>query len=137
MRYIILLPVLLAACSLPSRTSFMPAPVAANPASIAATKAFAGRVPLITIPPGTVDFATPVAKAVHEARAIKPSAQFDVRAVSPVATGPDAAVAKLAALSGTAAAVAQAIIGDGVAPENVTLTAATSGTDTDIFVYVK
>ena len=137
MRYIILLPVLLAACSLPSRTTFTPAPVVADPASIAATKAFAGRVPLITIPPGTVDFATPVAKAVHEARAIKPAAQFEVQSVTPMGTGPDAAAARLAALSGTAALVAQAIIGDGVAPENVTLTAATAGTDTDILVYVK
>lgn len=137
MRYIILLPVLLAACSLPSRATLTPAPVAADPAHIAATKAFAGRVPLITIPPGTVDFATPVAKAVHEARAIKPSAQFEVRAVSPMGAGPDVAVGKLAALSGTAAAVAQAIIGDGVAPENVTLTAATLGTGPDILVYVK
>jgi hypothetical protein len=111
--------------------------VAADPASIAATKAFAGRVPLMTIAPGTADFATPVAKAVHEARAIKPSAQFEVQSVTPMGTGPDAAAARLAALSGTAAAVAQAIIGDGVAPENVTLTAATSGTDTDILVYVK
>ncbi|MDE8349510.1 MAG: hypothetical protein POG74_08515 [Acidocella sp.] len=137
MRYIFLLPVLLAACSLPNRASFAPAPVAADPARIAATQAFAGRVPLMTIPPGTADFATPVAKAVHEARAIKPAARFEVQSVSPIGSGPDAAATRLAALSTTAAAVAQAIIGDGVAPENVTLTAATSGTDTDILVYVK
>jgi hypothetical protein len=74
---------------------------------------------------------------VHEALAIKPSAQFDVQATSPVAGTPDASVVALSSLTGTAANVAKAIIGDGVAAGNVTLTAKTAGLDADILVYVK
>jgi hypothetical protein len=40
-------------------------------------------------------------------------------------------------LSGTAAAVAKSIIGDGVAPANVSLTAKTAGLDAEILVFVK
>jgi hypothetical protein len=60
----------LAACALPGRDSLAPAPVGADTASIDATKAFAGRVALITILPGTTDFAAPVAAAVKQALAI-------------------------------------------------------------------
>jgi hypothetical protein len=137
MRYILLLPLALAACAVPGRNLLAPAPVGADTASIAATKAFAGRVPLITILPGTTDFAAPVAKAVHEALAIKPSAQFEVQATSPVAGTPDASAVSLASLTGTAADVAKAITSDGVAAGNVSLTAKTSGLSADILVYVK
>ncbi len=136
MRYIILLPVLLAACALPGRNNFAPAPVAASSADIDAVKAFSGRVPLLTILPGTTDFAGPVADAVKQALAIKPGAAFDVQATAP-AGAPDMAAATLAGLAGTASAVAQAIIADGVAPGLVSLTAATAGTDKNILVYVK
>jgi hypothetical protein len=127
----------LSACALPGRTTFAPAPVGADTASIDATKAFADRIPLVTILPGTTDFAGPVAGAVHQALAIKPSAQFDVEAQSPASETPDASAATLASLSGTAAAVAKSIIADGVAPSNVALTAKTAGLDSDILVYVK
>ncbi len=127
----------LAACALPSRTTFAPAPVGADTQSISATQAFAGRVPLITMLPGTTDFQAPVASAVHQALAIKPTAQFDVEAVSPAAATPDATADELAALSSTAAAVAKAIVADGVAASNVTLTAKSEGLDSNILVYVK
>ncbi len=135
--YFFALPLLLAACAVPGRNILAPTPVGADTASISAAKAFAGRIPLITILPGTTDFGPPVAKAVHEALAIKPSAQFDVQATSPVAGTPDASVVALSSLTGTAADVAKAIIADGVAAGNVTLTAKTAGLDADILVYVK
>jgi hypothetical protein len=127
----------LSGCSLPSRSTFAAAPVGADTASIDATKAFAGRIALITILPGTTDFAGPVASAVHQALAIKPDAQFDVEAQSPAAATPDASTQALTGLSGTAAAVAKAIISDGVAPANVQLAAKTAGLDADILVFVK
>jgi hypothetical protein len=133
----LLLAFALGACALPSRTTFAPAPVGADTASIAATQAFAGRIALITILPGATDFQAPVADAVRQALAIRPAAQFEVQAQSPAAATPDASAADLAALSGTAAAVAKAIIADGVAPGRVTLTAKTAGQDADILVFVK
>ncbi len=137
MRMIMLLPLALAACALPSRASFAPAPVGADTASIAATKAFADRIPLVTILPGTTDFTAPVADAVKQALAIKPTAAFEVQAQTPVAATPDEGAANLAALSGTAAAVAKAIVADGVDPYRVALTAKTAGLDAAILVYVK
>ena len=134
---LLLLPLALATCSLPSRTTFAPNPVGADTASIDATKAFAGRIALITILPGTTDYAGPVASAVRQALAIKPSARFEVSAESPAAATPDASATDLAALSNTAAGVAKAIVADGVAPANVNLTAKTAGLDAYILVYVK
>jgi len=137
MRFPLLLLLALPACSLPSRATLAPAPVGADTVSVTATQAFAGRIPLITILPGTTDFAAPVASAVRQALAIKPTAAFDVEAQAPVIAGPDTSAATLASLSGTAGGVAKAIVADGVAPANVSLTAKTAGTDADILVYVK
>jgi hypothetical protein len=141
MRFPALLPILplafLAGCQVPGRNTFAGPAVGADTASVSATQAFADRVPLITILPGTTDFAEPVASAVHQALAIKPGAQFEVQAVSPATATPDASAATLAALSGTAADVAKAIIADGVAPANVTLTAKSAGLDANVLVYVK
>lgn len=141
MRISALLPILtctvLAACQVPGRNSFAPPAVGADTASVSATQAFRGRVPLITILPGTTDFAGPVSTAVHQALAIKPSAQFEVQAESPATATPDSSAATLAALSDTAAAVAKAIIADGVAPANVSLTARSAGLDANVLVYVK
>jgi hypothetical protein len=127
----------LAACALPGRDTLAPAPIGADTASIDATTAFKDRIALITILPGTTDFAGPVAGAVHQALAIKPTARFDVEAQSPAASNPDDSAATLAALSGTAAAVAKSIIADGVPPANVALTAKTAGLSSAILVYVK
>ena len=137
MRIVFLLPLALAACALPSRRSFAPNPVGADTQTIAATHAFAGRFPLGTILPGTTDFAGPVASAVAQARAIKPTARFEVQAQSPRGATPDASAATLTALSGTASAVAQSIVADGVPQSRVTLTATTAGLDAVINVYVK
>jgi hypothetical protein len=137
MRGLILLPLALAACSVPGRDTLAPAPVAADTASIGATQAFAGRIPLVTILPGTTDFAAPVASAVRQALAIKPGARFEVESQTPQAATSDATAANLAALSGTAAAVAKSIVADGVAPDHVSLTAKTAGLDANILIYVK
>jgi len=130
-------PLCLAACSLPSRDNFAPHPVGADTASISATQAFAGRIPLVTILPGTTDFAAPLADAVHQALAIKPTAEFDVEAQSPASATPDASASTLTALSGTATAVSKSIVADGVPASRVTLSAKTAGLDSDILVYVK
>jgi hypothetical protein len=127
----------LAACQPPGRNSFAPAAIAPDTASVSATEAFSGRIALITILPGTTDFAGPVASGVRQALAIKPDARFEVSAQSPAAATPDASAADLAALSETAAAVAKAIVADGVAPANVTLTAKSAGLDANVLVYVK
>lgn len=134
---ILLLPLALAACALPSRRSFAPNPVGADTQTIAATQAFAGRFPLVTILPGTTDFAGPVAGAVRQALAIKPAARFEVQAQAPQAATPDASATNLAALSATAASVAQSIVADGVPQNRVALTAKTAGLDAVINVYVK
>ncbi len=127
----------LAACQVPGRNSFAPAAAGPDTASVSATQAFNGRVPLITILPGTSDFAAPVASAVRQALAIKTGAAFEVQAQSPASATPDASAAELAALSDTAAAVAKAIIGDGVAASHVSLTAKSAGLDSYVLVYVK
>jgi hypothetical protein len=127
----------LTACQPPGRNIFAPAAVAPDTASVSATQAFSGRIALITILPGTTDFAGPVASGVRQALAIKPDAKFEVSAESPASATPDASAADLAALSATAAAVAKAIVADGVAPANVTLTAKSSGLDANVLVYVK
>jgi predicted small lipoprotein YifL len=133
----ILLLASLAACQPPGRQTFAPAAVAPDTASVSATQAFSGRIALITILPGTTDFAGPVASGVRQALAIKPDAKFEVSAESPASATPDASAADLAALSATAASVAKAIVADGVAPANVTLTAKSSGLDANVLVYVK
>jgi len=127
----------LTTCSLPGRQTFAPTPVGADTATIDATEAFSGRIPLVTILPGTTDFAAPLQNAVKQALAIKPSAMFDVEAQAPAAATPDASAQNLSALSGTASAVAKAIVADGVAAGNVSLTAKTAGLDASINVYVK
>jgi len=127
----------LAACTLPGRETIAGPPVAADTTSIDATHAFAGRIPLVTILPGTTDFRAPVAAAVHQALAIKPGAVFEVQAQTPVAGNPALSAQALTALSGTATAVHDAIIADGVPADRVSLTARTAGLDADILVYVK
>jgi hypothetical protein len=138
MRWIIPLSMLaLAACSLPGRETFAPDPVTPDVQSIDATKAFAGRIPLVSIQPGTQDFAAPMTTAVDQALAIKPDAAFEVRAVTAAGGKPDAEAAALSGLAPLAGAVAQSIAGDGVQPGHVALTAGTGGTGTEILVFVK
>lgn len=129
----------LAACSLPlpGRQTLAPDPVPAGAQSVAATKAFAGRIPLVSIQPGTQDFAGPLKDAVNQALAIKPDAAFEVRAVTRASFKPDADAAHLAGLAPLARDVASSIGGDGVQPGHVALTAGSDGASTEILVYVK
>ena len=137
MRISFLLVFALAACSLPGQQNFAPAAIAPDAASIAAARAFAGRVPLVTIAPGTADFAGPLAKAVAAARGIKPDVMFDVEIAAPEQASPAIAAKFLTYMGGTAQAVRAAIIADGVAPDHVLLTAATAAPAPDILVLVK
>ena len=127
----------LAGCSLPGRLTLAPNPVAPDVQTIAAAKAFEGRIALVSIQPGTQDFAAPLKDAVGQALAIKPDAAFEVRAVTPASDKPDADATRLAELSPLAGAVAQAIAGDGVQPGHVSLTAGSGGPATEILVFVK
>jgi hypothetical protein len=124
-------------CSLPGQQIFAPAPVAPDAASIAAAGAFAGRVPLVTIAPGTKDFTGPLAQAVAAARAIKPDVMFDVEIAAPAGASPAVGAKFLTYMGGTGQAVRDAIIADGVAPDHVVLTAATATPAPDILVLVK
>jgi hypothetical protein len=138
MRSLLLVSMLaLTGCSLPGRQTFAPDPVPPTVQTIEAAKAFAGRIPLVVIQPGTADYAGPLKDAVGQALAIKPAAEFEVRAVTPAEPGPVDATERLTALAPMAGAVAQAIAGDGVQPQNVALTAGSGGTGTEILVYVK
>jgi hypothetical protein len=127
----------LTACAIPSRDTFAPAAAGPDTATISATQAFAGRIPYVTILPGTSDFAAPLAQAVHAALTIKPGARFEVQAQTPVGASPDSSAETLATLTATASAVAKSILSDGVAAQNVTLTAKTAGLNPAILVYVK
>ena len=127
----------LAACSLPGQQTLAPDPVPADARSIAATQAFAGRVPLVIIQPGTVDFAGPLKAAVVQALAIKPSAAFEVRAQAPAGFAPDKAAAVLTSLAPLADSVAHSISVDGVPAAQIALTAQTGGAGPGVFVYVK
>jgi hypothetical protein len=136
---LLLLPLALAACTLPGRQIFAPLPVAAEPANIAATRAFAGHVPLVEITPGTPGFAAPLKSAVAQALAIKPDAVFAVVASAPAAATPDASAARLQALAGFAARVAQSLLADGIPPARLSLAAvaAAPAAPNLILVYVK
>jgi len=135
--FVVVLGLGLAGCVFPSRDSFAPAPVGADVTTISAARAFEGRIPLVTILPGTTDYAGPIAGVVKQVLAIKASARFDVEAQAPAGVTPDSSAATLAGLSGTAAGVAKAIIADGVQPANVQLTAKTVGMEPEIVIFVK
>jgi hypothetical protein len=138
MRWIIpVFMLVLVSCSLPGRQTLAPDPKPADVQSITATQGFAGRIPLVSIQPGTTDFAGPLRDAVGQALAIKPNAMFEVRAVTRASFKPGADAAHLTGLVPLAQDVAQAIAGDGVQPGNVALTAGSDGASTEILVYVK
>ncbi len=127
----------LAACAPPGRQSFAPSPAGADTQTIAAADAFKNRVPLVSILPGTQDFAGPLRAAVAQALAIKPGAAFQVLAEAPGTGHPDQDAQALAALAPEAKAVADAIIADGVPAARVSLGAKTAGLNPVILVYVK
>ncbi len=127
---------LLIGCGLPGRQSFAPDPVPPDAVSINAADAFAGRIALVTIAPGTSDFVDPLGAAVHQALAIKPNAAFEVSAETLSAGSPDASAASLRGMTGMVSDVAKAIIADGVAPARVSLAARTGG-GPGVIIYVK
>jgi len=127
----------LVGCAFPSRDTFAPAPVGADVTTISAARAFEGRIPLVTILPGTTDYGSPIAGVVKQVLAIKATAKFDVEAQAPAGVTPDSSAATLAGLSGTASGVAQALIADGAQPANVQLTAKTVGAASEIVIFVK
>lgn len=136
---LLLLPLALAACALPGRQTLAPLPVAAAPTNIAATRAFADHIPLVEITPGTPDFAAALRSAVAQALAIKPDAVFEVVASAPAGATPDASAARLQALAGFAASVAQSLLADGIPLARLSLSAATAAPAAPnlILVYVK
>lgn len=127
----------LASCAPPGRLTFAPAPKAADAADLKAASAFADRIALVLIQPGTRDLQPALRRAVNAALAIKPEARFEVQAESPATGNPDKDIQALNALTPEAQAVAAAIIMDGVAADRVTLGAKTGGETPVILVYVK
>lgn len=127
----------LASCAPPGRETFAPTPVGPQAHDIKAVDAFAGRIALVSILPGTQDFQAPLKRAVDEALAIKPNAVFEVRAETPATSHPDQEAQTLTDLAPAAEAVARAIIADGVQANRVTLGANSAGLTQAILVYVK
>lgn len=127
----------LASCAPPGRQTFAANPVGADTQSISAADAFAERVALLSILPGTQDFQAPLKKAVDEALALKPNAVFEVRAEAPGTGNPDTDAKALATLAPEAKTVADAIIADGVLASRVSLGAKTGGLNPLVLVYVK
>ena len=127
----------LAACAPPGSQLFNPNPAGADTQSIKAADAFADRIALVSILPGTRDFQSPLKQAVAQALAIKPNAVFEVRAEAPGTGNPDTDAKSLAALTPEAKDVATAIIQDGVPASRVSLGAKTAGLNPVILVYVK
>jgi len=120
----------LSACALPGRLTLAPAPVAPSAASLTAEGAFDGRIALVSIVPGTQDYAAPLKDAVAQALAIKPAAAFRVVAQCK-------AVACMAGLAPQAQDVAAAIAADGVDAARISVQATSGGTENLVLVYVK
>lgn len=127
----------LASCAPPGRQTFADKPAGADTQSINASNAFAERIALISILPGTQDFQAPLKKAVDEALALKPDAIFEVRAEAPGTGSPDTDTKALSALAPEAQAIANAIIADGVLANRVSLGAKIGGLNPLLLVYVK
>lgn len=127
----------LAACAPPGQQTFAPKPVPADTQSISAANAFAGRIALVSITPGTQDFKPALKQAVAAALAIKPDAVFEVRAETPNTGDPDKDAAALIALAPEAHAIAAALQADGVAATRLTLSARVFGTTPVYLVFVK
>ena len=127
----------LAACAPPGQNTLAPTPLKADVQSIQAADAFAGRLPLVTIQPGTIDFEPALKQAVAAALAIKPGAVFEVRAEVPHTGAPNLEAQALAALTPQAQATAASIIADGVPAAHVMCAAKAIGTSHAILVFVK
>lgn len=122
---LVLAPIALAGCALPGRKIVSPYANAPSLVDVAALSKFDGRLPLVTIPEGTQDWAPSVRYAVTEALKINPKAQFRVYLTGPAAAIPNETEREMSKLAPEAAQVADAIAADGVAPANVSLGAST------------
>lgn len=127
----------LAACAPPGQNTLAATPLKADAQTIQTADEFAGRLPLVTIQPGTTDFEPALKQAIEAALAIKPDAVFEVRAEIPHTGAPNQEAQALTALTPQAQAVATAIIADGVPATHVRLAAKAIGTSPAILVFVK
>lgn len=127
----------LAACAPPGQQTFAPKPVTANAQSINAANAFAGRIALVSIAPGTQDFKPALKQAVAAALAIKPEASFEIQAETPNTGDPDKDAAALAAMVPEVHTIAAALREDGVAEARITRSARVFGSSSAYNVFVK
>lgn len=127
----------LAACAPPGQNTLAPTPLKADTQTIQRADEFAGRLPLVTIQPGTTDFELALKQAIAAALAIKPDAVFEVRANVPQTGAPNQEAQALEALTPQAQATAAAIIADGIPAAHVKLAAKAHGTSHAILVFVK
>lgn len=118
---LVILPAILTGCALIGR--HQPSQYAGAPSlvDVAALAKFDGKLPLVTIPDHTHDWAPAVKYVVDAALKINPKAQFRVYVTGPTEGGPAAAQMAMARIAPQAAQVADAIVADGVAPANVSL----------------
>lgn len=121
-----LLPLALAGCALLGRGALAPHATAPSMVNVAALTKFDGRLPLVTIPGSANGWAPSVKYAVDAALKINRNAAFRVYITAPAAAIPSVTEQQMAPLASKAAAVADAIVADGVAPGNVSLGASTN-----------
>ena len=114
---------LLVGCTVPGSGVLGPKPQTPTAATVQGVEAQAGRVPLVTIAAsaGPQDYVSALAGAVQAAEARKPDVMFDVFSAVPRRGTPLTQMTSAKGLTPTAAEVANAIMGDGVPPERITL----------------
>ncbi len=114
---------LLAGCAPPGNGILGPKPQTPSLATVQGVEAQAGRVPLVTIAAsaGPQDYVSALAGAVQSAEARKPDVIFDVFSAVPQRGTPLAQMTTAKGLTPAAAAVANALMGDGVPAERITL----------------
>jgi hypothetical protein len=117
------LPLLVAGCTIPGQGLVIPTPQRPSQANARAIAAQADRVPLVTIaaPARPEDYQSALAEAVRQAQSLKPDVMFDVLSAVPKKGTPTKQTLAAKALTADATEVAQAIMGDGVPAERITL----------------
>jgi hypothetical protein len=119
----VVLMLLVAGCTLPGQGTFGPKPQKPTPGTVALVEAQADRVPLVTIAAsaGPADYEQVLADAVHAAQDRKPDVVFDVLSAVPQLGTPTHQITVAKHLTPNATEVANAILGDGVQTDRVTL----------------
>lgn len=120
---VFLIPLVLAGCALPGRRTPSQYANAPSLVDVAALSKFDGRLPLVTIPEHTPNWAPSVKYAVDAALKINPKAKFRVYLTGPTDGGPAASERAMARLAPEAAQVANAIVADGVPSDRVSIAA--------------